>query len=70
LLGIRHSNSRSRKRIRMVRTSTTIIFYIKRAMRMDASQLGEPVVCSKCNLLFDTDLDFVEHYDQNHKREN
>ena len=54
----------------MVRTSTTIIFYIKRAMRMDASQLGEPVVCSKCNLLFDTDLDFVEHYDQNHKREN
>ena len=39
-------------------------------MRMDASQLGEPVVCSKCNLLFDTDSDFVEHYDQKHKHEN
>ena len=42
----------------------------KKSNAMDASQLGEPVVCSKCNLLFDTDLDFVEHYDQKHKREN
>ena len=37
---------------------------------MDASPLGELVVCSKCNLLFDTDSDYIEHYDQKHKRDN
>jgi hypothetical protein len=37
---------------------------------MDANQLDEPVVCSKCNLLFDTDSDYIEHYDQKHKRDN
>jgi len=39
-------------------------------MGMDASPLGEPVVCSKCNLLFDTDSDYIERYDQKHKRDN
>ena len=37
---------------------------------MDASPADEPVVCSKCNLLFDTDSDYIEHYDQKHKRDN
>jgi uncharacterized C2H2 Zn-finger protein len=37
---------------------------------MDASPPGEPVVCSKCNLLFDTDSDYIVHYDQKHKRDN
>jgi len=39
-------------------------------MGMYASPPGEPVVCSKCNLLFDTDSDYLEHYDQKHKRDN
>ena len=37
---------------------------------MDANPLDEPVVCSKCNLFFDTDSDYIEHYDPKHKRDN
>jgi hypothetical protein len=46
------------------------ILHLQSIMGMDASPLSEPVVCSKCNLLFDTDSNYIEHYDQKRKRDN
>ena len=27
---------------------------------------SEPVICSKCNVTFETDFQYIQHYDQNH----
>lgn len=27
----------------------------------------EPVMCSKCNVVFESDTEFIMHYDKNHK---
>lgn len=27
---------------------------------------SEPVICSKCNVTFETDSQYIQHYDQNH----
>jgi len=27
----------------------------------------EPVMCSKCNTTFESDTEFIMHYDKNHK---
>ena len=27
----------------------------------------EPVMCSKCNVVFNSDSEFIMHYDKNHK---
>jgi uncharacterized C2H2 Zn-finger protein len=28
---------------------------------------GEPVMCSKCNVVFENETEFIMHYDMNHK---
>lgn len=30
---------------------------------------SEPVICSKCNITFDTDAGYMQHYDEKHKLE-
>jgi len=27
---------------------------------------SEPVICSKCNVTFETDSQYIQHYDHNH----
>lgn len=27
---------------------------------------SEPVICSKCNIIFETDFQYIQHYDQSH----
>ena len=27
---------------------------------------SEPVICSKCNVTFESDSQYIQHYDQNH----
>jgi hypothetical protein len=34
-----------------------------------ASQKEEPVICSKCNITFETDGEYLRHYEQDHKSE-
>ena len=29
-------------------------------------EVSEPVICSKCNLTFETDSQYIRHYDQVH----
>jgi uncharacterized C2H2 Zn-finger protein len=29
----------------------------------------EPVMCSKCNMVFESDADYKRHYDDNHRPE-
>ena len=29
---------------------------------------SEPVICSKCNVTFETDSQYIQHYDQNHNQ--
>jgi hypothetical protein len=31
---------------------------------------SEPVICSKCNLTFETDSQYIQHYDQIHNLNN
>ena len=32
------------------------------------SEDSEPVICSKCNVTFETDSQYMQHYDQNHNQ--
>ena len=41
---------------------------IKGDNEMD-SKNEEPVICSKCNVTFETDEKFLQHYDEVHKSE-
>ena len=34
-----------------------------------ASEKEEPVICSKCNITFETDEKYLRHYDEVHKSE-
>ena len=27
---------------------------------------SEPIICSKCNVTFETDSQYIQHFDQNH----
>jgi hypothetical protein len=29
---------------------------------------SEPVICSKCNVTFESDSQYMQHYDQNHNQ--
>jgi uncharacterized C2H2 Zn-finger protein len=33
----------------------------------DESREKEPVMCSKCNELFETDSKYIQHYNERHK---
>jgi hypothetical protein len=30
-------------------------------------ELDEPIMCSKCNIMFNTELEYKRHYDETHK---
>jgi hypothetical protein len=32
-------------------------------------EIGEPVICSKCNMTFPSDSEFIQHYDEGHEPE-
>jgi uncharacterized C2H2 Zn-finger protein len=36
---------------------------------IDINESGEPVMCSKCNLVFDSDSAYIQHYNEKHKPE-
>ena len=38
----------------------------KNSSRDLACEDTEPVICSKCNVTFDNDSQYIQHYDQNH----
>jgi len=38
-------------------------------MNKDNHQGEEPVMCSKCNMVFESDTDYKRHYDDNHRPE-
>lgn len=40
---------------------------IMREYNQMASQNEEPVICSKCNVTFESDGEFLKHYDEAHK---
>ena len=33
---------------------------------IDRDRSGEPVMCSKCNSAFESESDFIEHYNSQH----
>jgi uncharacterized C2H2 Zn-finger protein len=35
----------------------------------DESTEKEPVMCSKCNEVFETDSEYIQHYNEKHKAE-
>jgi hypothetical protein len=39
---------------------------ISRDVRI-GDELDEPLMCSKCNIMFNTELEYKQHYDENHK---
>ena len=34
---------------------------------IDKDRPNEPVLCSKCNKLFDSDSDYIDHFNGTHK---
>jgi len=50
-----------------------ICFYtkIKMGKKMSDRDKGKelPVMCSKCNLVFDRDSDYIQHYNDKHRPE-
>lgn len=35
----------------------------------DKNDDNSPVMCSKCNMTFQTESDYLQHYDEKHKSE-
>ena len=40
--------------------------YIYKLMSTDRDRSGEPVMCSRCNSTFESESDFMKHYDRQH----
>jgi uncharacterized C2H2 Zn-finger protein len=36
-------------------------------MTVSRDKSGEPVMCSKCNMAFKSDSDYMQHYSEKHK---
>jgi uncharacterized C2H2 Zn-finger protein len=36
-------------------------------MTVNRDKSGEPVMCSKCNMVFKSDSDYMQHYNEKHK---
>jgi uncharacterized C2H2 Zn-finger protein len=36
-------------------------------MTVNRDKSGEPVMCSKCNMVFKSDSDHMQHYNEKHK---
>ncbi len=34
---------------------------------IDKNRSGEPVLCSKCNKLFNSDHEYIDHFNRTHK---
>ena len=37
------------------------------ANNKDKSGKEEPIMCSKCNMVFESDSDYIQHYNEKHK---
>jgi len=46
-----------------------LILIVDMASSRDESREKEPVMCSKCNEVFETDSKYMQHYESKHKPE-
>jgi uncharacterized C2H2 Zn-finger protein len=36
-------------------------------MTVNRDKSGEPIMCSKCNIVFESDTDYIQHYNEKHR---
>jgi uncharacterized C2H2 Zn-finger protein len=55
----------------MEQTALVELLYIslkgKNFVMPDNEEDGEPVMCSKCNIVFSTEREYMQHYNEMHK---
>ena len=48
---------------------TRLIWFVNMSSGRDEGTEKEPVMCSKCNEVFETDSKYMQHYNEKHKAE-
>ena len=55
----------------MEQTALVELLYIPRKAKKfvmpDNEEDGEPVMCSKCNIIFSTEREYMQHYNEKHR---